>query len=178
MSLNHLVQGGSLTPPLNLECENLKILNVLQVGGEIQTGAFQSENFDPTIAISSTGTGQSLISNVYATATRIGDETRVTYRCTFASGTGASKLNILFTTPVWTPNPQAALSNLSCVLNCTHLRGDGAWESLINQGVSVGQIGIGPTDDAFRVTVGREDNMDFPATKDFTLTATFTYSQE
>lgn len=169
MSLNHLIQGGAPVPALNLECENLKVLGTLQVSGQIQTGAFQSESFDPTITVTSTGANASLVSKVNASAIRIGNETTVTYRCVVASGTGAAKLTVAFEPPIWTPDT-VGIVNTSCVLNCTHLRGDGEWESLINQGAQI--LGT-----ELVVTVGKEDNTVFPVTKDFTLTARFTYTQ-
>jgi hypothetical protein len=170
MSLNHLVQGGA-PPAQDIEVNNLKVDGTLQVAGQIQTSAFQSQTFDPVIEISSSGSGQSLQSKVNASAIRIGDETIVTYRCEFDSGTGAPNVEVFCEPPIWTPDTQTLL-NLTCVVNCVHERGDGAWESLINKAVSVGAV---PS--ALVATVGREDNTNFPVNKRFQLSVRFSYTQ-
>jgi len=170
MSLNHLVQGGA-PPAQDIEVNNLKVDGTLQVDGQIQTGAFQSQSFDPNIDFSNySGTGGGILSKVNASALRIGDETIVTYRCQFETGTGSPNIDLLFETPVWTPDPQPLL-NVTCVVNCVHERGDGAWESLINKGIAVGL-------NSLVVTVGREDNTNFPVNKTFEISARFSYTQD
>ena len=118
----------------------------------------------------SDGTGDSIASTVQASAIRIREETIVTYRCTFNSGTGASKVTLRFLPPVWT-TITTGIQNLTCVANCTHERGDGAWESLINQGVSIESAPL-----SFALQLGREDNVNFPANKLFQLSARFSYT--
>jgi hypothetical protein len=170
MSLNHLV--GGTEPPLNLESNNMKVKGVLSVDGEIETDVFQNQDYSPIIAIISDGTGDSIASTVQASAIRIREETIVTYRCTFNSGTGASKVTLRFLPPVWT-TITTGIQNLTCVANCTHERDNGAWESLINQGVSIESAPL-----SFALQLGREDNANFPVNKLFQLSARFSYTTE
>jgi hypothetical protein len=164
MSLNHIIDGG-IIPPLNCR------VNDLAINGDIQTSVFQSETFNPQITVTSDGIGASLISNVSATAIRMRNQHSVTYRCNFDSGTGSSKCTIYFQPPVWITNV-SSIQDLKCVLNCTHKRNDDEWESLINQGCE--------TEGVFTQTlianVGKEDNTNFPVTKEFQLNITFTFS--
>jgi hypothetical protein len=169
MSLNHLVQNGA-EPPLNLVCNNLAI------DGRIQTSQFASERFDPQITVSSAGSGQALVSKQDASAIRMEDQTTVSYKCVIATGTGAPSIDLLFEPPSWLPETTGVLDTLKCVVNAEHQRGDLAWESLINQNVTVGDSAPGTTD-RLVLTLGRADNINFPLTKEFTVNCTFTFSQ-
>ena len=169
MSLNHLVQNGA-EPPLNLVCNNLAI------DGEIQTSVFQGQRFTPDISAASSAPmgGPSIVSKLDATAIRLQDQTTVSYQCVIATGTGASSINIFFEPPSWLPDTSGVLSTLKCVANAEHQRNDGAWESLINQDVTIGGA---PSSNRLVLTLGRADNVDFPVTKQFTVNCTFTFNQ-
>ena len=169
MSLNHLVQNG-VPPALDLVCNNLEI------DGQIQTSVFQGQRFTPDITVSSSAPmgGPSLVSKQDATAIRLQDQTTVSYQCVIDTGTAASSIDLFFEPPSWLTETQGVLPTLKCVANAEHQRNDGAWESLINQGVTVGGA---PTVNRLVLTLGRADNVDFPVTKEFTVNCTFTFSR-